>query len=191
MNFLAHVFLSGPEAPLLVGNFLGDFLTNKEVAKLPPRFQDGVRLHRHIDSFTDQHPLVRASAQRLRAVHGRYAPVILDVFHDYILANHWDTYTEVPLKDFTRGVYDVLLDHLPLMPDFLQQRLPLMVADDWLFRYGTDDGLRFTMSRLGRRSSAPAFFENALDSLHLHYQPLVEEFHAFFPQLANEAQTKW
>ncbi len=182
MNFLAHLYLSGDEEHLIVGNFLADFLKNRQVASLPRPIQEGIRMHRKIDSFTDQHPVIRQSAQRLRPAHGRYAPVILDILHDFLLAKNWKRYSDVPLQEFTAGVYEVLMKHLPLMPDFLQHRLPLMVADDWLTRYGTEEGLRFTFSRVKLRSSAPVYFENAVESLRLHYESLEKEFNIFFPE---------
>jgi acyl carrier protein phosphodiesterase len=170
----------------MVGNFLADFISNKEVAQLPPDIQKGVKMHRQIDSFTDQHPMVKQGARRLHATHGKYAPVILDVFHDFLLAQNWDRYAEQPLPEFSRGVYEVLLRHLPIMPSLLHDRLPRMVADDWLVRYGTEDGLRFTFSRVKLRSSAPHFFENAVESLTKHYNEFNVEFNSFFPDIIDD-----
>ena len=190
MNFLAHLFLSGNEEHLIVGNFLGDFLKNRQVARLPRPFQEGVRLHRKIDTFTDGHPAVRRSARRLRPVHGKYAPVILDILQDFLLAKNWERYSDVSLAEFTTGVYAILKTHLHLMPEILQERLPLMIADDWLVRYGTEEGLRFTFSRVKLRSSAPRFFENAVESLNANFEPLEADFNAFFPE-AIRAVKDW
>ncbi len=170
----------------MVGNFLADFISNKEVAQLPPDIQKGVQMHRQIDSFTDQHPMVKQGARRLHPTHGKYAPVILDVFHDFLLAQNWGSYADLPLPEYARGVYEVLLRHLPIMPTLLHDRLPRMVADDWLVRYGTEDGLRFTFSRVKLRSSAPHFFENAVESLTKHYNEFNEEFNSFFPDIIGD-----
>ncbi len=170
----------------MVGNFLADFISNKEVAKLPTDIRKGVAMHRQIDSFTDQHPMVKQGAKRLHPSHGKYAPVILDVFHDFLLAQNWARYSAQDLPKFARSVYEVLLRHLPIMPEFLHERLPRMVADDWLVRYGTEDGLRFTFSRVKLRSSAPHFFENAVENLTKHYTLFNEEFNSFFPDIIGE-----
>lgn len=182
MNFLAHFYLSGNNESLIVGNFLGDYLKNPQVALLPEAIRQGVWLHRHIDSYTDQHPAVRKSAVLLRQAHGRYAPVILDVIYDYVLAKNWDKYSEDSLGNFTAGIYKVLKKHQYLMPDFLKQNLPHMIADDWLVRYGTKEGLRFTFSRMKLRSSNPHFFENAVESMQLHYAQIENDFNTFFPE---------
>ncbi|MBK9014895.1 MAG: DUF479 domain-containing protein [Saprospiraceae bacterium] len=186
MNFLAHIYLSGPDEHLLVGNFLADFISNKEVAKLPPSIQKGVQMHRQIDSFTDRHPMVKQGARRLHPSHGKYAPVILDVCHDFLLAQNWERYSDKSLEAFSANVYEVLLRHLPIMPTILHDRLPKMVADNWLVRYGTEDGLRFTFSRVKMRSSAPHFFENAVESLTKHYDDFNDEFNSFFPDIIDE-----
>ncbi len=185
MNFLAHIYLSDNDENLIVGNFLGDFLSNKGVAALPEPIQEGVRLHRKIDTFTDQHAFVRQSTARLRPKHGKYSPVLLDVFHDYILAKNWERYSNSNLRDFTKDAYQILLAHVQLMPDFLRQRLPLMVADDWLMRYSTPAGLNFTFSRLKLRSSHPEFFDDALSSLEENYPDLEREFNLFFPEICE------
>ena len=186
MNFLAHIYLSGPDEHLLVGNFLADFIANKEVEKLPPDIQKGVQMHRQIDSFTDRHPMVKQGARRLHPSHGKYAPVILDVFHDFLLAQNWERYSDQSLIAFSANVYEVLLRHLPIMPAILHDRLPKMVADNWLVRYGTEDGLRFTFSRVKMRSSAPHFFENAVESLTKQYDDFNNEFNSFFPDIIDE-----
>lgn len=186
MNFLAHLYLSGPDEHLVVGNFLADFISNKEVAALPTDIQKGVQMHRRIDSFADQHPMVKQGARRLHASHGKYAPVILDVFHDFLLAQNWERYSSQSLESFAADVYEVLLRHLLIMPTMLHDRLPKMVADDWLVRYGTEDGLRFTFNRVKLRTSAPHFFENAVESLKTYYQEFEEEFNAFFPDMIGE-----
>lgn len=186
MNFLAHLYLSGGDEHLMVGNFLADFISNKEVAKLPSDIQKGVQMHRQIDSFTDQHPMVRQSATRLHGKHGKYAPVILDVFYDFLLAQNWGSYSADTLDDFAQAAYEVLLQHLSIMPPMLHDRLPKMVADNWLVRYGTEDGLRFTFSRVKLRSSAPHYFENAVESLTENYHAFNSEFNAFFPDIIGE-----
>ncbi|MEM1216030.1 MAG: ACP phosphodiesterase [Bacteroidota bacterium] len=187
MNFLAHLLLSCEQEELLVGNFLGDFIKNREVRQLPVAIQQGVRLHRLIDSFTDAHPVVRQGTARLRPRHGKYAGVVLDILYDYILANNWSSYGPGTLPDFTQQTYRVLAAYTHLMPSFLQQRLPHMIADDWLLRYGTREGVAFTFSRLQLRVSQPQFLENTLLSLTEHETALAEDFSRFFPDLTAEA----
>ena len=183
MNYLAHIFLAGSRPPLIMGNFLADFLTNSEVAALPPAVQKGVRMHRMIDSFTDAHYLVRKGVQRLRPWHRKFAPVVLDICYDFILVKNWNRYSDEDIHFFTKNIYEILEENSWMMPPFLQKRLPKMIADDWLVKYGTASGLRFTFERIKKRTRYPQYFENAVDHFFKDYYLYEKEFNSFFPEL--------
>ncbi|MGA2151478.1 MAG: DUF479 domain-containing protein, partial [Geobacteraceae bacterium] len=51
MNFLAHLYLSGDDPELLVGNLLGDFVKGRLSGNFPDGIERGIELHRRIDSF--------------------------------------------------------------------------------------------------------------------------------------------
>lgn len=169
---------------------MADFLKNKEVAALPLPIQEGVRLHRKIDSFTDSHPMVLQSVRRLRPVHRKFSPVVLDICYDYILVKNWGRYSAESIYHFTASMYGILEDYAHLMPAFLQKRLPLMIKDDWLVKYGTEKGLRFTFDRMKKRTRYPEFFENAVDSFFKDHDLYEKEFNLFFPDLIAAAE-KW
>ena len=92
MNFLAHLFLAGPAAApdyagRLVGQFIADSVPGRQLLAYPAAVQVGIRAHRAIDAFTDQHPLVRRTTARLRAAGlGKYAGVVADMGYDHLLA---------------------------------------------------------------------------------------------------------
>lgn len=188
MNFLAHLLLSCEGEELMVGNFLGDFIKNRELADFSPGIQQGVRLHRLIDSYTDAHPIVRQGTRRMHARHGKYAGVVIDVLYDYILASHWEEFGPGQLQDFANSAYQVLTEHLPLMPNRLHAVVPNMIADNWLVRYGTREGIDFTFSRLRMRVSKPNFLRNVLTTLDENEKELTEEFRQFFPDIAREVR---
>ncbi|RMG86908.1 MAG: DUF479 domain-containing protein [Bacteroidetes bacterium] len=190
MNFLAHLYLSASDDKLTVGNFLADFIRNKDLPALPPRIRAGVVLHRKIDRFTDNHPLVRQGTERLRPHHHKYAPVILDVLYDYILANNWPDWSEEPLFEFTHRIYRVLKQHIALMPPLVQRRLPLMIADDWLAGYGMESGLRYTFERMKKRTSFPHYLDHAVDHFFEDYDAYLAEFNAFFPEVIRYVQAQ-
>lgn len=183
MNFLAHFFLSCDSEALLLGNFLADYVDNAAVRGYPAAIQEGVQLHRKIDSYTDTHPEVLRGVRRLYDKHGKYAPVVVDVFYDYFLAINWPAYSEQPLAEFTQGVYRILEKNIGMMPGELRQRLPHMIADDWLQAYGSHNGIDYTFYRMKRRVSRPEYLEGALDSLIRDFEPLNEEFNRFFPDV--------
>jgi len=183
MNFLAHFSLSCEDPALLTGNFMADFIQNRTVKTLPKKVQEGVVLHRKIDSFMDTHPLVRQGSRRLHAKHHKYAPVVMDIFYDYFLYQHWEKFHEVDFQAFAKHCYEMLLDNLHVMPSALQAQTADMVHHNWLQTYTTKEGLRSTFRRLQKRTSKPRHLDGAVESLERDYKLLDAEFLQFFPQI--------
>ena len=67
MNFLAHFHLAWPDEGLIAGGLEGDYYKGPLRGDLPSGLEQGVRLHRAIDAYTDSHPRVEAVASRPRA----------------------------------------------------------------------------------------------------------------------------
>ncbi len=185
MNFLAHLFLTRSDASITVGNYLGDLLTNRQVLQLPEEIQAGVHIHRAIDNYTDAHPEVKKSAKLLKSKHGRYAPVVLDVMFDYLLAKNWERYAEQSLRKFADNTYRILLEASPLMPERIAEKTRRMVAADWLVHYATVEGIAYTFSRMKDRSSQPESIEHAAATMMNHVEELEVHFVRFFPELTN------
>ncbi len=57
MNFLAHIYLSGDNDLMKIGNFMADGIHGKNLENFPLDIQKGIILHRFIDTFTDAHPI--------------------------------------------------------------------------------------------------------------------------------------
>lgn len=189
MNYLAHLFLSCHDDDLMIGNFIADSIRNKEVADYSERIQQGIFLHRQIDSFTDNHPIVRQSTKRLHPHHHKYSPVVIDVFFDNLLANNWHLYTNETLPNFSKRMYDVLTKRKGDLPLKMQKYVPNMIANDWLQKYGTKEGLQYTFERMDKRTKFKSNFVNAVSHLEADYDLYETEFNQFFPdviQMAND-----
>lgn len=184
MNFLAHLHLSGDDPLIMVGNFIGDFVKGKN---LYDRFENdvarGIELHRSIDEFTDHHPVVSESKERLRSKYRHYSGVIVDVFYDHFLARHWATYHPASLPDFAQRCYATLDEHRDLLPDEVQQMLPYMIGGNWLVGYAEKPGIRQALKGMARRTTFESGMEFAIEDLDKHYDAFDEEFNAFFPEL--------
>ncbi|MEL6866935.1 MAG: ACP phosphodiesterase [Bacteroidota bacterium] len=183
MNFLAHLFLSCKNEGLLIGNMIADFIRNKEVEQYSEDIQKGIFLHRQIDSYTDNHPLVRQGTRRLIPRHRKYAPVVIDIFYDYLLANNWERYSDVSLQEFADATYATLNKHIDLMPPRLRKRLPVMIEGNWLVAYGGRSGLQFTFEKMEQRTRFPSQFSTAMNDLMADLSLYEEEFNQFFPDV--------
>lgn len=70
MNYLAHIFLSGSNRKVQLGNFVGDAVKGSSYKNYPPDIAKGIQLHRAIDDYTDHHPAVCEVVHRLQPEFG-------------------------------------------------------------------------------------------------------------------------
>ena len=192
MNHLAHFFLSGDDDDLAIGNFVADFITNRELPNYTEGVKRGILLHRAIDAFTDSHLVVKQSTKRLHPFHHKYSPVIVDVYYDFLLAKNWDKYTPSvkggDLRDFVDKIYNLLTNRVLELPEKLQKRLHLMIADDWLMRYTTFEGLHGAFLRIEKATSFPGDFGTAAAHLEEFLDEFDGEFNLFFPDLQRHVK---
>ncbi|MFN8304229.1 MAG: ACP phosphodiesterase [Saprospiraceae bacterium] len=188
MNHLAHCYLSFGDADLLLGNFIADFVKGRRWEAYPQAVQRGILLHRAIDSFTDDHPAVKQSTARARPYAGRYAGPVVDILYDFLLAEHWTKVTSQPFDRFVRETYNMLETRRLEMPDPLRERLPRMLAGDFLRGYARLEGLDFVLERFSRR------LPPGMDWLALKVHFLTErsryseDFLTFFPLLEQHGR---
>ena len=187
MNYLAHLHLGGQEPEQLLGSLYGDFVKGRLEGQYSPRLLAAIQLHRQIDAFTDSHPLVLAALARFPAARRRYAGIIPDVFFDHCLARHWQDYAEVPLHQYTAGVYRVLAAE-PQLPGRLARMAPYMIADDWLGSYAEFEVLEQVFNGIARRLSKPEGMLGAMEEVRALYEPLTADFRAFYPILQQFAR---
>lgn len=183
MNFLAHLYLSCGNEDLLLGNFIADFLRNKDVEHYSLEVQKGIQLHREIDSYTDRHPMVRKGTHRLQPHHHKYSPVVIDILYDYLLCQNWNRYSSQSLSNFAQEMYTILLSRIREMPPKLQKQLPGMINANWLVKYSQEEGIRYTFERMNKRTKFPSKFELAFDHLLIDYEDYNSEFNHFFPEV--------
>ena len=102
MNFLAHIYLSGEDEKLMVGNFIGDYVKGKDYENYPTPIREGILLHRQIDFFTDSHSQFREAKKLLVEEFGLYSGIIIDLLYDHLLAKNWNNYSEQNLRSFAK-----------------------------------------------------------------------------------------
>jgi acyl carrier protein phosphodiesterase len=183
MNFLAHLFLSGEPSELMVGNFIADSVKGSATDNFSEEIQKGIKLHRAIDTFTDNHPEMLKSKERLRPRYKKYAPVITDIFYDHFLATSWQEYSAVSLREYTNQVYKYLEDYIAVFPERSQQFYAYMIKYDILFAYTKIEGIERVMQGMSRRAHFISGMETATEELVKNYDDFKAEFKLFFPDL--------
>lgn len=185
MNYLGHLYLSGDDPLVITGNFMADAVKGRDLSRFAPRIQEGIRLHRRIDSFTDAQRPVHAGRAALRAHAGRYAPVAIDLFFDHLLARDWGRWHPEPLSDFTGRMYTLLQEHAADMPERTQRMLPYLVGGDWLRTYASLDGIGRALHGMARRFQGAGPLAGAESVLAAHIAEFEQEFDAFLPALKD------
>lgn len=188
MNFLAHIYLSGSDPGIIIGNFIGDFVKGRAWENFPEPIQNGILLHRSIDEFTDSHEIVELTKKRLRPKYHHYAPVISDVFYDHFLASLWSDYHPQPLIDFTADFYQLTNRYENFLPERATYMLSYMRRDNWLYGYQYLEGINRALTGMSRRTTFTSGMEKASKDLEMDYDLYKLEFQQFFPLLIHHAK---
>jgi acyl carrier protein phosphodiesterase len=191
MNFLAHLYLSGNNPKLMIGNFIGDFVKGKSALnQFEPAIVRGIELHRSIDEFTDTHPVVSGSKNRLRPKYRHYSGVIVDVFYDHFLASNWKDFHSTDLPVFANEAYSLMEKNMSILPLEFRSMLPYMVSGNWLVNYGKVEGVHRALSGMASRTPYVSKMDEAREDLVEHYDSFKKEFLEFFPTLKAHCESK-
>jgi acyl carrier protein phosphodiesterase len=183
MNFLAHLYLSGNNPKIMVGNFLGDFVRGRNLERYDNDVACGIRLHRFIDEFTDNHPTVAVSKHRLREKYRHYSPVIVDIFYDHFLAKDWRLYHNENLSAFAQNAYAIISQYHEVLPPDAKHMLPYMINGDWLVNYSKIEGIHKALIGMSRRTKFDSKMDESVTELRNYYSDFQVEFESFFPEL--------
>jgi acyl carrier protein phosphodiesterase len=183
MNFLAHIYLSGDNEDVLLGNFIADSVKGSDFNKFRENIKAGILFHRAIDSYTDSNLIVEKSKERLRSKYHKYSGVIVDMFYDHFLAENWDLFSNVSLSDFTRNAYGILLKNYPILPSRSKRILPFMIYYNWLKNYSDFDSLQSCFEGMSRRTTFNSKMEFVVNDLKNDYDFYKQDFFNFFPEL--------
>ena len=183
MNYLAHIYLSGDNKMIKIGNFMADSIRGKSYEVYERDIKRGILLHRSIDSFTDMHPIYRQSKHRLHSKYGHYSGVIMDIFYDHFLAKNWSLYSKTPLEEFTTDFYILLETNYEILTDKVKSIIPHMRNKNWLLSYSTIEGLQIIMNQMNYRIKNRVPMDESIQELKEYYTEFESEFKLFFTEI--------
>ncbi|AIE85674.1 ACP phosphodiesterase [Fimbriimonas ginsengisoli] len=187
MNHLAHLFLASADADSMAGNLAADWVKGTVGERFTPAIRAAVQMHRQIDAFVDDHPATVRACARLRI--GRYGPIVVDVFNDYLLATSWDVVAMRPLEAFASESYSALLTRLDVLPEPLQTRLPRMIGDRWLERFHDLEHISRILRYLSTRLRRPGPVAEGVQVALPHLDGLRADFLDLLPDVVEFART--
>jgi acyl carrier protein phosphodiesterase len=191
MNYLAHIYLARHSHDAMLGALLGDFVKMDGASRYPSVIANEIVLHRKIDTYTDQHPVIQHARSFFAPNRRRYAGIALDIFYDHLLAKYWRHYSDRDLDQFVQEFYHALLARKTHFPESLAYAAPRMVAQNWLGSYREFEGVDIAIQRVSTRLSRNGhLLRESVSDLKQNYVDLTQGFLDFFPdlQLFAEAQ---
>lgn len=187
MNFLAHLYLAkNPQGQ--IGNFIADAIKGKQYRHLPLKIQKGIIHHRAIDTYTDQHPIVKRSKQRLNPKYRHFKGVIIDIFYDHFLAKNWCQYSSISLEKFSQEHYQLLENNFDILPKKTQHLLPYMKEQNWLYNYRSVEGISQILWGMNKRTKGISQMDLAQEDLKNSYLEFEEDFTQFFKELMQYSE---
>lgn len=190
MNFLAHLYLSNNNTNIMIGNFIADHIRGNNYEGFSKEIQQGIFLHREIDTFTDAHEIVRKSKRRLHKRYRHYDGVIIDIFYDYFLAKNWADYSEIPLNIYTDTINKMFSEISNELPVKSQNFIKYMIEYNILFNYQFEDGIEKVLIGMNQRTKGKSQMNLAIEDLRNLKVELQEDFTLFFKDLIAHTNQK-
>jgi acyl carrier protein phosphodiesterase len=191
MNYLAHAYFSFNHPAIMVGNLISDFIKGKKQYDYPGDIQQGIRLHRAIDQFTDAHPAVAEAKQVFRPHYRLYAGAFVDVAFDFFIANDGRLFTtEDSLAEFAQEAYGALRTHEGHIPELARGYFGRMQQQNWLYNYRFVWGIQKSFGGIVYRSKYLNDPEPAVLLFEEHFFRLKECYDAFIPHLKEMVEAQ-
>lgn len=193
MNFLGHCLLSAPLPKTIPANLAGDFFkgTLKNQQHYPIYIQNGIKIHRFIDSFTDQSIHIQKIGKIFQEKGIKKVSYIAsDILLDHYLSENWNQYTEVPRMEFIQLIFsetDKQLNELPKEFHFVYAKMKVL---KWLQSYIHQEGILNVLQNFQQRIP----FENNLSDsfqIYLNHKNEINQSYALFMDKIKSATEKF
>ncbi len=191
MNYLAHVFLSGNNEEIAVGNFIGDYVKGENFKKYSESIKKGILLHRNIDVFTDRNKTFKQSKLLLKKKYGRYSGIIVDIFYDHFLAKNWHKFSSQSLENFTLDFHNILNKYFNILPEEVKRFVPSFINNNWIETYRSVEGIEIVLRRMSIATTLPDETDFAIKVLKDNYYEIEDDFLNYFPELTVYVRDKF
>lgn len=189
MNLVAHQILSFNNPNFKLGNFLGEVVRGKKNQDYSSEVSKGILLHRFIDSFTDNHTLVKELTQIFHHTQGKYSPIIIDIVFDYFLIQNWQKFSDEDFLQFIQNTYNLVEKNWNIFPEKLQYMLRAMIDENWFINYKTLQGINESLLGVSKIAKFNNNLQNALPLIESNYTKIEDNFLSFFPEIYQQSQS--
>ena len=184
MNYLGHLVLSGSDEKIILGNFLGDHVSNNTLIQYDLSIQKGIQLHRKIDLFTDNHPISRELRAIMFDKYRHRSRVILDLFYDHFLAADFNDFHNISLAAYIDSTTNILEKQIHLMPESAKRYFMAMKKYSWLESYTSIESISFILNQMSRRKDIEPM-GISVSILKKHYPYFRTQTHKFLNEIIS------
>lgn len=185
MNFLGHLYFSKNDSELMTANLFGDFVKGKDLSAYHPKVQEGILLHRKIDSYIDHSETVLILMRKLYKSLPKVSSVAIDLFFDHLLAKNWNQFHPKPLDDFLNQYYQTIQLSEKLYSANFIAMMQKLIEHNWISYYPTLYGLEKSCQGVSSRISFPNELKNG-KTVFLQLQEEITDTFFQFMKEANE-----
>lgn len=189
MNFLAHIYLSGNDEQIKIGNFIGDYIKGRAFHIYPDKIKEGILLHRYIDTFTDKNKNTSEAKLLFAPKYRKYSGIIIDIIYDHFLATNWEQFSPISLIQFIDEFHSLLHKYQEMLPSDVQNMVPKLIHNNRLYSYREIEGIQLVFSTMAKYTSLPDHSEYAIKTLIDNYTYLKNNFFKFFKELIYYVET--
>lgn len=183
MNYIAHIHIGAHTQTNLLGNFLGDFVKGSQLQHLPFEIEQGIRLHRSVDVFTDSHPQIIELRESFPKDIRRMAGVVIDIYFDYLLMQTWRRYSTIHFELVFSRFYQQL-ENFSLTDNLhFNKQAERLLTHNWLKEYTEIKTCFRAFSSIEGRLKNKVIFAKKAQSFILEQGDKFESsFQQFYPE---------
>ncbi len=186
MNYLAHAFLSRENKEILIGNFIADHIRGNNFKGYSEGIIEGILMHRQIDSYTDSHPLFKASKRLFYKGFEKYSGILVDIYFDHLLAKNFEKHHLFKLNEFSAKVYSIYSEFKNQMPEHSVRFLDYVITNNIYVNYSNTKGIETVLKHLSHRISHKVELNHSVPLFINHELELTQNFDAFIIDLKKQ-----
>ena len=155
---------------------------------LPANLSRGVRLHRRIDAYSNQHPGIRISCNRFPQDLRRLAPIFVDILADHCLARQWHSFHDESIESFTLRTYELIEVEKIWLPDAASRFFGFMRERDLLSGYQHWPVVERALFSITRRLNREEMNESLALVAREKLEEIEDDFSAYFPDMLDHGK---
>ena len=184
MNYLGHLYFSEKDKELMYANLFGDHVKGRDLSAFPSLIQKGIKLHRSIDYFIDNHIEVKKLKLEMYEVMPKVSGIAVDLLFDHLLAKNWNLFSNQDYHSFLEEFYS----YHPILNEYYTAVFISFIENLKKYRWIDVYEQEFGLVKMSEGGSKKISFENKLALLPEFYKNNSEWVDQVFLVFMKDAQ---